>query len=204
MSIENEVNFCFNVLRQEFSSKKSIVFSPAALLNNLALIYSGADGKTAEEIHQVLGKGVYSNQPFRVNAKTITDKSRAEILYYYSGYIAKVKKEKAEAKDVPSELTGQFDCSNDNTNDDGSKGKEPNVAIQKVKQEVPDDYDQDNETSDSEPPIKKQCPATEDTASLIPDISIENKLFIDAKLDLSYEFCEKMFQSLMDLTKLYN
>ena len=54
MSFEAEAKFCLKFLQIE-NNKKSLIYSPASLLNALALIYAGAGGKTAEEIAEIIG-----------------------------------------------------------------------------------------------------------------------------------------------------
>lgn len=59
MSLESEINFGCKIIKclNKSSSLEPIIFSPASILNGLAMILSGAKEKTASEIVNVIGKG---------------------------------------------------------------------------------------------------------------------------------------------------
>uniref|UniRef100_A0AC34F287 Serpin domain-containing protein n=1 Tax=Panagrolaimus sp. ES5 TaxID=591445 RepID=A0AC34F287_9BILA len=49
------MDFSLKILKA-IKSEESIVYSPFSILNNLAIIYAGSDGKTADQLSQFLGK----------------------------------------------------------------------------------------------------------------------------------------------------
>uniref|UniRef100_A0AC34F1U0 Serpin domain-containing protein n=1 Tax=Panagrolaimus sp. ES5 TaxID=591445 RepID=A0AC34F1U0_9BILA len=56
MSVKSEIEFSIKILKTT-NTEKSIVYSPFSILNNLAILYAGSDGKTAEQLSQFLGGG---------------------------------------------------------------------------------------------------------------------------------------------------
>uniref|UniRef100_A0A914QZ63 Serpin domain-containing protein n=1 Tax=Panagrolaimus davidi TaxID=227884 RepID=A0A914QZ63_9BILA len=62
MSLEDEVNFSLKLLSLLDAANSSTIFSPASILNSLAMIHSGAKGKTAEEIASIIDESPVKNE----------------------------------------------------------------------------------------------------------------------------------------------
>ena len=56
MSLETEITFTSNFLTDLNASKKSTIYSPASILNALAMVYVGSDGETARQIAQIIAE----------------------------------------------------------------------------------------------------------------------------------------------------
>ena len=56
MSLETEITFTSNLLLELNASKKSTIYSPASILNALAMVYVGSDEETARQIAQIIAE----------------------------------------------------------------------------------------------------------------------------------------------------
>lgn len=60
MPFFDETNFaCKFISLLDNAVSESIIFSPSCVLNELSILYIGANGETAFEIQQILGQGFF-------------------------------------------------------------------------------------------------------------------------------------------------
>uniref|UniRef100_A0A914YAA0 Serpin domain-containing protein n=1 Tax=Panagrolaimus superbus TaxID=310955 RepID=A0A914YAA0_9BILA len=61
----------------ENATSESIIFSPTCILTELSLLYIGANGKSADEIHEIIGKDLSKNEIIELLAEKINRHKKA-------------------------------------------------------------------------------------------------------------------------------